>query len=332
VSGFLGELKILRVIGCGKIKLIPSLVLPSLEELDLSDCTSLESFSHTVDGFGDKLKTMSFRGCVELRSIPPLKLDSLEKLDLSGCQNLVSISPLKLDSLKILDLSNCYKLESFPIVVDGLLDKLKFLNIENCIMLRNIPRLRLLSLEHFNLSHCYSLESFPEILGDMRNIPELLLDETSIKELPFPFQNLTRPQTFVPCNCGYSCIPNRASLMSTMAELTIQAEEKVSPIQSSHVKYICVMYCKLSDEYLSKTLLLFANVKELHLTNNEFTIIPKSIENCHFLWKLLLDDCTELKEIKGIPPCLRELSALNCILTSACKSKLLNQVMIYFYL
>jgi hypothetical protein len=72
-------------------------------------------------------------------------------------------------------------------------------------------------------------------------------------------------------------------------------------------------------------------MKELHLAKNQFTVLPKSMEKCNFLWRLVLDDCVKLKEIKGIPPCLRVLSALNCqSLTSSSKSKLLNQVMIYF--
>ncbi|KEH17487.1 disease resistance protein (TIR-NBS-LRR class), putative [Medicago truncatula] len=285
--------------GCRKLRSIPPLKLNSLETLDFSSCHRLESFPLVVNGFLGKLKTLLVTNCYNLKSIPPLKLDSLE----------------------VLDLSCCCSLESFPCVVDELLDKLKFLNIECCIMLRNIPRLRLTSLEHFNLSYCYSLKSFPEILGEMRNMPGVLMDETPIKELPFPFKNLTQPKTL--CECGYVYLPNR---MSTLAEFTIKNEEKVNTMQSLHVKYICVRRCNLSDEYLSKSLMLFANVKELHLTSNHFTVIPKSIEYCKSLWKLVLDDCKALQEIKGIPPCLRMLSALNCIsLTSSCKSKLLNQ-------
>jgi len=282
VDGFLGKLKTLLVTSCHNLRSIPPLKLDSLEKLDLSNCYRLESFPLVVDGFLGKLKTLLVTSCHNLKSIPPLKLDSLEKLNLSCC----------------------FSLESFPLVVDGLLDKLKFLNIECCIMLRNIPRLRLTLLEHFNLSCCYSLESFPEILGEMRNLPGLLLDETPMKELSFSFQNLTQPQTL--CNSGYVYFPNR---MSTLAEFTIQNEEKVDAMQSSHVKYICVRNCKLSDEYLLKSLMLFANVKELHLTNNQFTILPKSIEKCHYLWRLVLDDCQELLEIEGIPPCLKTLSA-----------------------
>ncbi|XP_058776591.1 disease resistance protein RPV1-like [Vicia villosa] len=350
-DGLLVNLKTLRAINCIQLRSIPTLKLASLEEIDLSQCSCLESFPPVVDGLVDKLKTMSVRRCVKLRSIPPLKLDSLEKLDLShcyslesfplvmdgflgklqtllvkSCDSLRSIPPLKLNSLKELDLSHCYNLESFPIVVDGLLDKLEILSIEYCIMLRSIPPLRLTSLVKFNLSYCLSLECFPEILGEMRNIPQLYLGSTPIKKLPFPFRNFTPPPTSYPCNCGIVNLPNRVAAMSMLAKLTIKAEKKVSPVQSSQVEYICLTKCKLSDEYLSIGLMLFANVKELHLTDCQVTALPKSIEKCHFLWRLVLDDCEELQEIKGIPPGLKELSALNCkSLTSSCKSKLLSQ-------
>jgi Leucine-rich repeat (LRR) protein len=356
VVGLGVKLKTMNVRSCFKLRSIPPLKLTSLEELDLSYCTSLESFPLVVDEFLGKLKILLVENCHNLKSIPPLKLDSLEKLDLSNCyrlesfpavvdgflpklktlrvtscHNLRSIPPLKLNSLEELDLSFCYSLESFPSVVDGLLDKLKFLNIEHCIMLRSIPPVRLTLLEKFNLSYCLSLESFPEILGEITNIPRVLLYETPIKQLPFPFQHLTPPPTSYPCRCGIVHLPNRVAAMSMLAEFTIKGEGKVSPMQSSHVEYICLRNCKLSDEYLSTSLMLFANVKELHLTNNQFTVLPKSIEKCHFLWRLVLDDCEELQEIKGIPPSLRMLSALNCqSLTSSSKSKLLNQVMIYF--
>ncbi|XP_050916962.1 disease resistance protein Roq1 isoform X2 [Lathyrus oleraceus] len=351
VDGLLVNLKTLRAMNCIKLRSIPTLKLASLEEIDLSRCSCLESFPPVVDGLVDKLKTMSVRSCVKLRSIPPLKLDSLEKLDLSHCSSLESfplvvdgflgklktllvqscdslrnIPPLKLNSLEELDLSHCYNLESFPIVVDGLLDKLEILSIDYCIMLRSIPPLRLTSLVKFNLSYCLSLECFPEILGEMRNIPKLYLDSTPIKKLPFPFQNFTLPPTSYPCNCGIVNLPNRVAAMSMLAKFTIKAEKKVSPVQSSQVQHICLTKCKLSDEYLSIGLMLFANVKELHLTECQVTVLPKSIEKCHFLWRLVLDDCEELEEIKGIPPGLKELSALNCkSLTSSCKSKLLSQ-------
>ncbi|GAU10339.1 hypothetical protein TSUD_421720, partial [Trifolium subterraneum] len=266
---------------------------------NLSYCTSLESFPRVVLG---KLKTLLAINCHNLRSIPTLKLDSLEELDIS----------------------HCYILESFP--SDGFLDKLKFLNIEQCIRLRSLPPLKLTLLERFNLSYCPNLERFPEILGEMRNIPQLLLDGTTIKELPFPFQNVTQPETFCGCKCGIVRLPIRDVVTSIIAELFIDNRKNVSPMISSPVQYICHENRKVSLEFLSDRLLLFANVKELHLSNIQFTVLPESIKECKFLWRLVLDNCKELREIQEIPPCLTMLSALNCqSLTSSSKSSLLNQ-------
>ncbi|PNX99250.1 resistance protein, partial [Trifolium pratense] len=214
--GLLGKLKTLRAMCCIKLRRIPPLKLASLEELDLSGCSCLESFPPVVDGLLGKLKTMSLRSCVKLRSIPPLKLTSLEIFDLShcfsletfplvvdsflgklktllvqSCHSLRSIPPLKLDSLETLDLSHCYSLESFPPVVDGLVDKLKTMSVRNCIKIKIIPPLVLASLEELDLSNCTSLESFSPVVDglmdklkimnfrsciNLRSIPPLKLD------------------------------------------------------------------------------------------------------------------------------------------------------------
>jgi Leucine-rich repeat (LRR) protein len=304
VERFLGKIKTLRLASCHNLKSIPPLKL--VEELDLSNCYMVECLLLSVGEFLGKVKILRLANCHNIKSIPPLKLDSLEILDLSNCQNLKGIPRLKLDSLKEVDLSHCYSLESFPSAGDGLLENIKFLNIERCIILKSIPPLRVMtSLKKLNISYCPSLESFPKILGDVRNIPELHLDNIPKKLLPLPLQNLTPSHTSYPCKCGIDDFPNKVAPVSMLAESTIEGE------------YICLYNGKLSDEYWSLNFMLFANMKELHLAKNQFTVLPKSMEECKFLWRLVLDDCEKLQEIKGIPPCLKVLSALNCnLLTS----------------
>jgi hypothetical protein len=194
-----------------------------------------------------------------------LFLQKIEILRAQSCHYLKSIPRLNLNSLKELNLSRCYSLESFPSVVDdgALLENIKFLNIEHCIILKSIPRLRATSLQMLNISHCLSLESFPEILGDMRNIPELHLDNIPKKLLPLPLQNLTPPHTLYSCHCGIVDFPNRVVAVSMLAESTIEGEGNVSSMKSSHVEYICLYDRKLSDEYWSISFMLFANVKEI---------------------------------------------------------------------
>ncbi|PNX83981.1 disease resistance protein (TIR-NBS-LRR class) [Trifolium pratense] len=95
---------------------------------------------------------------------------------------------------------------------------------------------------------------------------------------------------------------------------------------SSKVKYLRLDECKLKDDSLPIILKLFANLTHLDLSLSNFTILPECIKEHQSLISLNLDDCTRLQEIRGIPPNLKFLSALNCeLLSSSCTSMLLNQ-------
>ncbi|KAI5445237.1 hypothetical protein KIW84_013474 [Lathyrus oleraceus] len=94
----------------------------------------------------------------------------------------------------------------------------------------------------------------------------------------------------------------------------------------SKVRSLHLFNSNLSDESLPKFLTLFANVQKLDLSANHFTILPECLKDCDFLYKLCLDDCKNLKEIRGIPPNLKYFSAQSCVsLTSSSRRLLLNQ-------
>ena len=115
--------------------------------------------------------------------------------------------------------------------------------------------------------------------------------------------------------------------------LSDEVEEIVSSMGSSNVERLNLPYCMLSDDFFRLGLVWFANVKELDLSFNNFTVLPECIKECRFLRKLRVDFCDDLQEIRGIPPNLEHLSAINCrCLTSSCSSMLLNQVLFFFFL
>lgn len=70
--------------------------------------------------------------------------------------------------------------------------------------------------------------------------------------------------------------------------------------------------CNISDKSLQRGLHLFANMKELYLSNNDFTILPASIKECHVLTKNYLKGCENLQEIRGVPPKLEQFSIIEC--------------------
>jgi hypothetical protein len=107
--------------------------------------------------------------------------------------------------------------------------------------------------------------------------------------------------------------------------------DKQSCIVSSKANYIELSEDKLTDLCLLINLKRFANVAYLNLSLSNITILPECIKEQRSLRILKLDDCMCLQEIRGIPPNLKCLSALNCkSLSSSCRSMLLNQVFLFF--
>lgn len=235
-------------------------------------------------------------------------LYKLKILCVRECNKLKSFPPLLLPSLEKLSFDSCDKLESVP-VMNGSLGQLKILKVNSCSKLKSfLPSSKLPLLETFDLSNCSSLESIPpmyEFLGNAK-----MLRVAHCHEL-----NCNRP----------FWIPSRG--VNKVPEFYESDKGEVSQMQSSNVEFIRLYSCTLSDKSLSMSLKWFTNVKELDLSGSNFLTIPESIEKCHFLWKLTLDDCKVLQRFKGIPPSLKYLSAYNCeCLSTSSIKKLLNQV------
>ncbi|XP_061347996.1 disease resistance protein Roq1-like [Gastrolobium bilobum] len=264
------------------------------------------------------------------------KFENTSVLNFDDCEFLTEIPDVSgLLKLKELSFKRCENLTTIDDSV-GKLDKLRILACEGCIKLGALPPFKLTSLEELYLNECSSLESFPEILGEMKNIKHLDLFRTPIKELPSSFENLTGLRELVAVACGIVQFP---SSIVKMRELVLIRGEgwnlgslpEVGSMVSSNLELLKLVKCNVSDEILAIGLTWFANVKNLDLSFNCFTIIPECIKECHLLRSLTLDYCRNLREIRRIPPNLKYFSARNCYsLTSESISKLLDQVYFLF--
>ncbi|XP_017440289.2 disease resistance protein TAO1 isoform X2 [Vigna angularis] len=267
------------------------------------------------------------------------KLRNLRVLNFDCCECLTQIPDAvsDLQNLEELSFQNCVNLVRVHNSV-GLLEKLRILEASGCIKLRNFPPLKLTSLEKLELSHCSSLERFPEIIGKMENIRELRLLGTLIKGLPLSFQNLTRLKKLSLLFCG---IVQLQSSIVMMPELTLieawgwegwqwikweEDEEKDGSMVSSKVELLWAPKCNLRDDFFQIGFTRFAHVKDLDLSNNNFTQLPECIKECQFLKKLDVSCCKHLREIRGIPPKLKHFNATNCLsLTPSSISIFLNE-------
>jgi hypothetical protein len=242
-----------------------------------------------------KILTLDF--CEYLTHIPDVSsLQNLEKLSFACCKNLITIH----NSV-------------------GYLNKLEFLDAVGCIKLECFPPLLLPFLKKLGLSNCESLNSFPEILCKMTNIKDISVINSSIGELPSSFQNLSELDELSLRECGMVRFPKQ--------------NDKMYSIMFSIVTKLTLCDCNLSDECLPIVLKLFVNVTSLNLSENNFKIISECLSECHLLRILNLDSCKSLVEIRGIPPNLEELSALECeSLSSSSRRMLMSQVCCCFLL
>ncbi|KAI5445247.1 hypothetical protein KIW84_013477 [Lathyrus oleraceus] len=272
---------------------------------------------------------------LELASFLNQKLTNLKILNFKDSEYLTHIHDISgLSNLEDLSMKNCKNLLTIHDSV-GHLNKLKILDVGGCIKLQSFPPLKLSSLQKLKLSGCESLKSFPEILGVMQYIKSIELDKTSIEEFPFSFQNLTGLSLLEVFGNGRVRLSSSSLMMSNLKKVDVKnchlllpkENDKFSSEMFSKVRSLHLFNSNLSDESLPKFLTLFANVQKLDLSANHFTILPECLKDCNFLYKLCLDDCKNLKEIRGIPPSLKYFSAQSCnSLTSSSRSMLLNQV------
>jgi len=247
------------------------------------------------------LTVLDFSHSNSITHIPDVSgLPNLEKFSFKCCENLIQIH----DSV-------------------GYLGNLKTLDAAGCNNLKTFPPIRLISLEQLNLSHCSILESFPEILGKMGNVTELCIVGSPIKELPFSIINLNRLRKLKLHNCGIVQIPNSIVMLPELCLMSVSRCEVLwlskpgkgeeSETLSSNTEHLTLSYCNISDDFFPKGLTWFANVKDLDLSGNNFTIVHACLKECHFLRSLNLDDCRLIREIVGIPQKLETFSAKECV-------------------
>ncbi|RZB57639.1 TMV resistance protein N [Glycine soja] len=246
----------------------------------------------------------------------PNSLRVLEWWDYPSPSLPIDFHPKKLVKLELLELSfcNCENLIKIHESV-GFLDKLKILYAGGYSKLMSFPPIKLTSLEELKLSYCGSLECFPEILGKMENVTSLDIKNTPIKEFPSSIQNLTQLQRIKLKNGGIIQLPSsifgmkelRYFIVKKCEGLLLSKENEgeaqmTSMVFRNPIDFLDLSHSNISDEFLLRGLPLFANVKELHLRGDDFTILPACIKELHFLKEIYFKVCENLKKIRGIPP------------------------------
>ncbi|KAH0782279.1 hypothetical protein KY290_001877 [Solanum tuberosum] len=217
--GILPRLKKFTCEACPSLNNLP--YLPSLNSLELSDCSSellaetaanVTSLTHLmISGFLElihlpegllknniSLLSVEIRDCPEIRSLlSELKvLPCIESLSISNCKNLSSVfDSCGLGTLKSLSIHGCHNIS----LEKGLpnLQFLQYASLSDCGNLTTLPMpmQHLTSLQTLHIWSCSEMYMLPEWLGDLSSLRELELWYCGkLSFLPESVKNLTKLQ------------------------------------------------------------------------------------------------------------------------------------------
>ncbi|XP_028769755.1 probable disease resistance protein RPP1 [Neltuma alba] len=196
--------------------------------------------------------------------------------------------------LRRLSFNDCYNLIKIHDSV-GSLSKLVALNVGGCIKLTSFPReINMPFLQDIMLSHCKSLDYFPHIVGTMHALSYVWADDTSIKELPPSFENLTG--------------------LESLKKLTQESEQVIS---CANMEFLMLENCSLLDEDIHLALNLFPNLVQLYLSGNEFVSLPECLKDCGRLVKSVVTNCNRLRDMPELPSNMPEVEPENCVSLTA---------------
>ncbi|CAI0442624.1 unnamed protein product [Linum tenue] len=156
------NLQVIKISRCQQLIEITGFeALQSLEELDISSCTSFQKLSNLS---ALKNKKLYISGCRSIIRLPNLcGLPNLIDLDIRECTELTDVMGLRrLESLRRLNLTDCASIVRLPNLSD--LKNLKVLNIGGCKQLTEIRGLESLeTLQALAMSNCKSINKLPDL-------------------------------------------------------------------------------------------------------------------------------------------------------------------------
>ncbi|XP_034677343.1 disease resistance protein RPV1-like isoform X2 [Vitis riparia] len=244
-------------------------VAPSLETLNLDGCTSLHEVNPSIARLKN-LKTLNLGNCKMLHYFPRITgLESLEVLNLSGCSRLKKFPDMEANMRSLLELD----LAATPIVKlpssVGYLRWLVLLNMKSCKDLWALPGriCDLKSLKTLILSGCSKLESLPENMESMEHLERLLLDRTSIRELPHSILHLKRLVLLNLRKCkDLRSLPNSICELKSLETLIVSGCSKLNRLPEDLGMLQCLTSLQADGTAITKppiTLVHLTDLREL---------------------------------------------------------------------
>ncbi|KAF8036639.1 hypothetical protein BT93_C2384 [Corymbia citriodora subsp. variegata] len=268
------------------------------------------------------LKWLQWRGCTRDFEATNFHVEKLVILDLSRSkvnEDWGGWREIKMPQLKVLNLTGCADLlispdlSSFP--------DLEMLILERCSRLMKLdPSIRHLKcLTSLNLRFCNQLNMLPIELGRMKALKELLIDGTSVQEIPVSMGYMKKLEIFSASNClELSHLPDSVRGLTVLSVLSL-GKAKITQIPASVEKLVKLRILSLKDcrwiGRLPDSICNLGNsLEELDITGTGISELPNSSTCLGRLKVLKMDSCflRELPREIGNLVNLEELHASHC--------------------
>ncbi|KAG6738713.1 hypothetical protein POTOM_058335 [Populus tomentosa] len=311
---------------CKRLINLPSTINSScLETLNLSGCANLKKCPETAR----KLTYLNLNETA-VEELPQSigEQSGLVALNLKNCKHLVNLpeNMYLLKSLLIADFSGCSSISRFPdfsrniryLYLNGTaieelpssiarLRELIYLDLVGCNRLKNLPSAvsKLGCLEKLDLSGCSSITEFPKV---SRNIRELYLDGTAIREIPSSVECLCELNELHLRNCKqFEILPSSICKLKNLRRLNLSGCLQFRDFPEVLEPMVCLRYLYLEQTRITKLPSPIGNLKGLACLE---------VGNCKYLEDI---DCfvgLQLSKRHHVDlDCLRKLNLDGCSLS-----------------
>ncbi|XP_030476810.1 disease resistance protein RPV1-like [Syzygium oleosum] len=269
------------------------------------------------------LRWLDWRGCPPTFQVENLCLKNLVILDLSWSkvtQKWGGWSQIEMPRLKVLNLTGCNEMQITP-NFSGY-PQLEMLILESCFQLvmidPSICHLRL--LVSMNLKSCGNLSVLPQGIGDMESLKELLIDGTSIQEIPESIACMKKLETLSASNC-YSLTKLPKSICLEALSMLLLDNAKILELPDSigslvKLKRLSLRDCQEMEKLPGSIGELGCSLVELDISRTLISELPDSMRNLQLLRVLKMERC----HVRKFPRAIGRLRKLEEIHASHCRS------------